>query len=689
MSQNADFATNLSTTYVARSFVLASLLLHHLFEHPGRRLPYSWMLVCRVNEFNPATGSVLVCILALSWSTRMSADDLIRYLSWIIYVVIFIRVLLEAIRYPLRANVNIALFFAAPALIITLNTLSLPELHILQSGTALSAVNGMLLLSLAYIVMRLVRDFTIISPWVVHLTGLGWLLLSASLFAIQPPRPAWLTGLMMLYFICLQGYGAVVFVRESRRASGVTRRRMIAIAAGSLSLGLVVFIAGLTLILPGFATGGTLLTQTAGLVSGISYFIGFATPTFLRRAWQEPELRTFLGRAATLPRLPTTEAIVKELERGAAASTGAPDAGIGLWDEERQTLRFVLADGQVFDYPPGEHGPTAKAFNTQQATFSANAAADNPDYADVVEDFGAIAILAAPITAGERRLGVLVVYAPRAPIFARDDLELVQLLADQAAVILESRALIDESTRVRAREEATRLKEDFLSAAAHDLKTPLTTLVAQAQLLEYRARRDPQAPVNLAGIQRIEREALRLKELVLQLLDASRVEHNGLLGQRVPLDLVALAEEVCERYDSERHRCLLEVAGPVEGQYDRIRILQLLENLVENATKYSPEGGDVRVRLWRENGAARVTVEDSGVGIPPADLPHVFDRFYRGDNVDDRSFAGMGLGLFICRGIAEQHGGRIWATSELGRGSTFHVLLPGEPAPNGRSGPGD
>jgi signal transduction histidine kinase len=105
--------------------------------------------------------------------------------------------------------------------------------------------------------------------------------------------------------------------------------------------------------------------------------------------------------------------------------------------------------------------------------------------------------------------------------------------------------------------------------------------------------------------------------------------------------------------------------------------MQLLDNLLENAAKYSPSGGEVRVRLWRDGAWARLTVADPGIGIPAADLPHVFDRFHRGSNVDDRHFAGMGLGLFICRSIVEQHGGSIWVTSAgTGRGSTFQAVLP-------------
>jgi signal transduction histidine kinase len=91
----------------------------------------------------------------------------------------------------------------------------------------------------------------------------------------------------------------------------------------------------------------------------------------------------------------------------------------------------------------------------------------------------------------------------------------------------------------------------------------------------------------------------------------------------------------------------------------------------------------VRVQVWQEAGTNRLSVTDSGIGIPTEDLPHVFERFHRGTNVDDRRFAGMGLGLFICRGIAEQHGGRIWATRAPGSGSTFHVALPGAAPPDG------
>jgi signal transduction histidine kinase len=261
-------------------------------------------------------------------------------------------------------------------------------------------------------------------------------------------------------------------------------------------------------------------------------------------------------------------------------------------------------------------------------------------------------------------------------MFARDDLELVQLLADQAAVLLESRALIDAAARVQARAEATRLKDDFLSAAAHDLKTPLTTLVARAQLLERRILRAPEAPADLASVRALITEAQRLKSLVLELLDASRMEQGKLLGPREAVDLRQLVEATVQRQTSTPHRLIVAAPEPMVGQYDCTRIGQVVENLIENAIKYSPPSSEIQVNLWRADHTAFLTVTDHGIGIPPTDLPHIFDRFYRGTNVDDKQFAGLGLGLYICRGIVEQHGGRIWATSRAGQGTTMQLALP-------------
>ena len=604
----------------------------------------------------------------------MNALELISALTQIIYLLIFISVALVALRQPTRAHADMTLFFGATAFVILVSRLAA-----LVGATPpppwLTAIEIALVMALPYILLRLVDDFTYVRAWVKRAAELG---LAAGIVATYATGPTLVTPVLLyfvLYFFALSIFCAVAFIRSSRRSRGVTRRRMEAISLGSIFIGTGILIAGLTpLARPGDRAVLQALQQLLFLGSGAAYYLGFAPPPILRRAWQEPELRAFLARAASLPRLPTTLDIVRELERGAANSTGTT-ARIGLWQDETAALRFWEDDDTTVEVEPGKHF-AGRAFELQRRIFSANPIRDNPDGAAGYRSRGVGAVLAAPITAGERRLGVLTLSAPRPPIFAVSDIELAGLLADQAAVILESRALIDHATRVRAREEATRLKEDFLSAAAHDLKTPLTTVVAQAEFLERRATREPGAPADIAGIRRVVRESKRLASLVGDLLDATRLEQGRLVGEREPVDLATLAQVVCTHDANDASTCQVEASAPVVGVYDRRRVEQLLQNLIENARKYSPERTPIRVKVWQQDGEARVAVQDLGIGIPAADLPRIFERFSRASNVDDRRFHGMGLGLFICRGIVEEHGGRIWVESEVGKGSTFHVGLP-------------
>ncbi len=131
------------------------------------------------------------------------------------------------------------------------------------------------------------------------------------------------------------------------------------------------------------------------------------------------------------------------------------------------------------------------------------------------------------------------------------------------------------------------------------------------------------------------------------------------------------------RHELDRwERVELSVERDVIADLDPPRFEQVITNLVENALKYSPPHSPVRVTVWQQAGEARLSVRDEGIGVPIEDQPLVFERFHRARNVDDRRFAGMGLGLYIARGIVEQHGGKIWIDSVPGLGSTFHVAVP-------------
>lgn len=604
----------------------------------------------------------------------MNALELVQLISQGLYVLVFVLVLWRYLRAPTPAHLDMLLFFAILAFAVIETRVA--ALVGVTAPEWFTDVVVLMIIALPYILLRLLDDFTTVPRVLKRSAELGLAVFAIALASITgAPYPTTFVLALVAYIAAFSLYSGGRFILAARRAEGVTRRRLQAISLGTILFAVQIVAAGVSgQIADPDRTILAAAGQVVGLASALSFFLGFAPPPILRRAWQAPELRHFLTRAASLPRLPTTLDIVRELERGASAATGSV-ARIVLWQEDEGVLRsWRPGSDEVVDVQPGQF-IVGRAFEEQRTIYSGRPTLDDPHGAERYRAARVGAIIATPITAGERRVGVLTLLAERAPIFAISDRELAQLLADQAAVILESRMLIDHAAKVRAREEATRMKEDFLSAAAHDLKTPLTTVVAQAQFLERRAMRDPSAPADVNGLQRIVREAQRLSALVTDLLDATRMEQGRLVSDREPTDLGALVTNVASRQHG-LHPVEVDVRGAVVGTYDARRVEQVVENLIENAKKYSPEATPVRVTVFQHDGEARITVRDQGIGIPAADLPRIFERFSRASNVDDRRFHGMGLGLYICRGIVEEHGGRIWAESEVGKGSTFHVALP-------------
>jgi signal transduction histidine kinase len=577
----------------------------------------------------------------------------------------------SAIRRPRWANLNLVLFFAMPTAIIALAVVT--NLGFVGPGPIPNAIGAGMLLSIAYLVLRLVDDYISVPA--------GLLRASAALLAVfvvadavlAPPRPFWLDMLELAYFEGSLLYATGAFVLAALRGVGVTRRRMRAVATGSLLLGLSIIATVLRPLAPQWMQ----VAELCSLASGICFFLGFAPPLYLRRSWQEPELRDFLIKTSSLPRMVSLGAELRDLERAAAATLGTQEAWIGLWDAASGQLDFSR-DGRAIVVPPDPQTATGQAWLSQQPQFSTYR--PSPDRS-VPSALGPQALvphtaLAAPISSGQRRFGVLSVFTPHAPIVIAEDMELVVLLAGQIAAMLETRALAEELAEARASAQSARLKDDFLSAAAHDLKTPLTTVVGQAQLLERRIRSGSEAGAYLPGISLISKEAQRLRRIVNELLDAARAERGQIIGECEPIDLVALTHEVVAGYELTRHRCTVSGKGPLVGSYDRLRVQQLIGHLIDNAVLYSPQGGAIELTLGHRERMATLEVHDTGIGIPPDDLPRLFSRFFRGSNVNDRDYAGMGLSLFICRAIVEQHGGRITVTSRLGEGSAFEVMLP-------------
>jgi len=216
------------------------------------------------------------------------------------------------------------------------------------------------------------------------------------------------------------------------------------------------------------------------------------------------------------------------------------------------------------------------------------------------------------------------------------------------------------------------LRDEFLSTAAHEFKTPLAVIKAYAQLL--RKRSDGEAPALLV----INRQVDRLSRLVQQLLEVSRFRLGGPEMRRERYDLAEQVAQALERTRdrAEGHRLLLVERAPAPVYADRERIGQVLGNLIDNAVKFSPGGGDIEAAVRRLDREVEISIRDAGVGIPRDKQGRVFERYYRAHAGTHEDYGGMGVGLDMSREIVARHGGRMWFESEPGVGSTFSFTLP-------------
>lgn len=244
--------------------------------------------------------------------------------------------------------------------------------------------------------------------------------------------------------------------------------------------------------------------------------------------------------------------------------------------------------------------------------------------------------------------------------------------------------LATEEARQRL-EQSLQSREEFVASVAHDLRTPLTSVQGFVQLLLRRvAQGGATDPVHLQDVLvNIDQAARKMSAMIGHIIDMATLQSGRALPlERGPTDLVALLKEVVkiQQVATGRHEIALWVEPrELVGQWDASRLDRAFSNLVNNAIKYSPAGGSVRLRMWVESGMATswavVSVADQGLGIPAADLSRIFDRFYRGGNVIG-ALPGTGIGLAGARAIVEQHGGTIAVQSQEGRGTVFTVRLP-------------
>ncbi len=364
------------------------------------------------------------------------------------------------------------------------------------------------------------------------------------------------------------------------------------------------------------------------------------------------------------------------------------DGSLGIGSEEFVGIAPLSARAQrkgsprrIVDITPSPigarpHGVTRKILKTGQPVVI--------DDVDTVDGTNPILLAAGiksyagvPIKAKQTIIGVLFVHSTRRNAFGGKD-KLLVAFADEAAIAIENARLYNEASTVGALREADRLKTELLANVSHDLRTPLTsikgyttTILRHFDRLADEEKRD--------FLHEIEIASDRLTELIENLLQLSKLEAGGFHMQKEPVVIVSLltnaVEDLEQKTKGRRFVTRYDERLPlIDGDPRRIR--QVLDNLLSNAVKYSPENTDITVECISTDSEVKVRVTDQGVGISPEELEKVFDRFYQASSGASQRGGGVGLGLAICKGIIEAHGGRIWAESTLGKGSTFTFTLP-------------
>lgn len=375
--------------------------------------------------------------------------------------------------------------------------------------------------------------------------------------------------------------------------------------------------------------------------------------------------------------------LLDEVLRAVCALQRAPMGLLMLYDQDQHDLGIVASVGVNADrvkrlarVPLGE-GPCGLAVAQRKPCIVKDLRQERRFNAD--RDFaianGARAMTCFPLQSRTGQVvGAIATYFRTAHRPTSREIQLVELYGGQASEFIEN------ARQYQQIREASRLKDEFLATISHEIRTPLNAVLGWTRVLQMTAT--PAGEQRAArALQAIERNSRIQAQLVEDLLDISRIVSGKMQMTFEPVNLAATVEAALDTVrpaaDNKRVELRSDLASDVVVFGDPARLQQVVWNLLVNAVRFTPENGSIETRLQPSGSVARLTVVDSGVGIAPEFLPHVFDRFRQGDGNTSRAHRGLGLGLAIVRHVVEGHGGEVRAESlGLGKGATFIVTLP-------------
>jgi len=406
-----------------------------------------------------------------------------------------------------------------------------------------------------------------------------------------------------------------------------------------------------------------------------------AARLFQSRERENERLLALQRASSTVAARSTTREVINEVLRIASELLSGASASLYLWDRATASLRLAQNGdlrgrdvSATLSRSPGSMGDLLSKLepvivNDYQAWGGATATGLAT---------GIRAVLAVPLVRTGELVGAIVLRAyDENTRFTIDDGRLLGLFGDQAVTALtNAEAFERQRIAMEQLEKVNRAKSEFVSIVSHEFRTPLTGIQGFSEIIRDE---DLSAEEVKEYASDINKDAQRLSRMISEMLDLDRMEAGRMSLHRERTDVNAIVHEAAERLrpNAPSHEITLRLAPDLpEYLGDRDRLTQVVSNLLSNAVKYSPTGGTIAITSEVKDGGVHVAIADQGMGIPQDMLESIWERYTRVESDRTRGIQGTGLGLPIVRQIVSMHGGRVWAESEIGRGSVFHVLLP-------------
>jgi signal transduction histidine kinase len=394
----------------------------------------------------------------------------------------------------------------------------------------------------------------------------------------------------------------------------------------------------------------------------------------------EPISHSLLRIAERLNSTLEIETLLDILIQEAMALIGAHGGCAGLYSQQGMICHKYFQGDRVLPLEycwPANHGLPGWLIVHRIPYLTNDALADAQIVHELCLQFGVQSALSTPILDAQGEpLGFFELHNKEGNKgFGQIDQDILLMLSHFAAIAIQN-ALAYQKLQ-QSEQALQQAHNEFISMASHELKTPVTSIKGYTQLLSYRFKKSgDEEAVSMLG--RMDVQLNQLTQLIRDLLDVSKMQRGQLDYREEPFDLGRLVQEIVENVQAtvETHRLMLDAVVPTRVYGERGRIGQVVNNLLANAIKYSPKADRVIVRVTADAETAVVSVQDFGIGIAEAQREQIFERFYQISEQNQKPFAGLGLGLYICNEITRHHHGRIWVESRKGKGSTFSFTLP-------------